>query len=218
MKSKTAIENGTAGQLDVLRQRAEKIARHKVAMVLENLSTLSPADAQRVLHDLQVHQIELELQNEELRRAQDALDASRARYFDLYDLAPVGYFTLDEDGLILEANLTGATMLGVTRAALVKQPLSRFVLGEDADNYYLHHKHLFKTGEPQAFELSMSRKDSAPFTAWIEATVAPDAGGTRTSLNARRPRKNCAIAKACCRPPARWRRWVGGPSDCRTTT
>jgi PAS domain S-box-containing protein len=134
-----------------------------------------------MIHDLQVHQIELELQNEELRRAQDALEASRARYFDLYDLAPVGYFTLDEDGLILEANLTGATLLGVTRAALVKQPLSRFVLGEDADKYYLHHKHLFKTGEPQAFELRLSRKDSAPFTAWIEATVAPDAGGTRVS-------------------------------------
>jgi two-component system, cell cycle sensor histidine kinase and response regulator CckA len=164
-----------------LRQQAEKIALDRAGRVLENLDSLSPADAQRMLHDLQVHQIELELQNEELRRSQDALEASRARYFDLYDLAPVGYFTLNEDGLILEANLTGATLLGVTRATLVRQPLSRFVAGGDADIYYLRHRQLFKTGEPQAFELRLSRKDSAPFTAWIEATVAPDADGALVS-------------------------------------
>ena len=182
MKNKTDTENGrAAGQTQALRQQAEKIAQDKAGRVLENLNALSPADAQRVLHDLQVHQIELELQNEELRRAQDELEASRARYFDLYDLAPVGYFTLNEDGLILEANLTGANLLGVTRAALVGQPLSRFIPGEDADNYYLRHRQLFKTGEPQAFELRLSRKDGVPFTAWIEATVASDVGGARVS-------------------------------------
>jgi len=79
-----------------------------------------------VLHDLRVHQIELEMQNEELRRTQADLEASRARYFDLYDLAPVGYFTISERGLILEANLTAATLLGVARGALIKQPLTRF--------------------------------------------------------------------------------------------
>jgi len=62
-----------------------------------------------------------EMQNEEMRRAQEALEASRARYFDLYDLAPVGYFTLSPQGLILEANLTAATLLGSPRGALVKQ-------------------------------------------------------------------------------------------------
>ncbi len=110
-------------------------------------------------------------------RHRHALDASRARYFDLYDLAPVGYFTLDEDGLILEANLTGATMLGVARGALVKQPLSRFIVGDETDHYYLRRKQLFKTGAPQAFEVRLSRKDSAPFTAWMEAIVVPDDGG-----------------------------------------
>ncbi len=178
MKTKIATENGAAaGRMDVLRQQAEKIARDKAATSLENLNSLSAADAQRVLHDLQVHQIELELQNEELRQAQDALEASRARYFDLYDLAPVGYFTLDEGGLILEANLTGANLLGVSRGALVRQPLSRFIVGDDADSYYLHSRQLFKTGAPQAFELRLSKKDSPPFTAWMEATVAPADGG-----------------------------------------
>ena len=92
-----------------------------------------------------MHQIELEMQNEELRRAQVELDAARARYFDLYDLAPVGYCTVSEEGLILEANLTAATLLGVARGALVKQPLTRFILTEDQDIYYLHRKQLFET-------------------------------------------------------------------------
>jgi len=181
LKTKTETGIGTdGGRKEVLRQHAEQIALERTGRVLENLNALSPADAQRVLHDLQVHQIELELQNEELRQAQDALEASRARYFDLYDLAPVGYVTLDENGRILEANLTGATLLGVARGALVGQPFSRFVVGDDADSYYLHHKKLFKTGAPEAFELRLSRKDGAPFTAWIEATVVQDAGGGRT--------------------------------------
>ena len=180
MKGETAPGSETdAGRLKILRQQAEKIAQDKPGRVVENLGALSPADAQRVLHDLQVHRIELELQNEELRRAQDALEASRARYFDLYDLAPVGYFTLNEGGLILEANLTGANLLGVARRALVNQPLGRFVVSDDADAYYLNHRQLFRTGEPRAFELRLAKKNGAPFSAWIEATVTTDESGTR---------------------------------------
>ena len=74
-----------------------------------------------------MHQVELEMQNEELRRAQLELDATRARYFDLYDLAPVGYCTLSEQGLILEANLTAASRLGVARDALAQQRLTSFI-------------------------------------------------------------------------------------------
>ena len=124
-----------------------------------------------------MHQIELEMQNEELRRAQGELEASRARYFDLYDLAPVGYFTLSEQGLILEANLTAAGLLGVARSALVKQPLTRFILPEDQDIYYRHRKQLFETGAPQVYELRMLRADAAPFWARMEATAAQDADG-----------------------------------------
>ena len=180
MKGETAPGSETdAGRLKILRQQAEKIAQDKLGRVVENLGALSPADAQRVLHDLQVHRIELELQNEELRRAQDALEASRARYFDLYDLAPVGYFTLNEGGLILEANLTGANLLGVARRSLVNQPLGRFVVSDDADAYYLNHRQLFRTGEPRAFELRLVKKNGAPFSAWIEATVTTNESGTR---------------------------------------
>jgi two-component system, cell cycle sensor histidine kinase and response regulator CckA len=178
LKRKTSPEDTTAtGRLQSLRRQAEKIALDTPSGALGQLRSLAPADAMRVLHDLQVHQIELELQNEELRRTQDALEASRARYFDLYDLAPVGYLTVDEAGLVVEANLTGATLLGVARNALVRQPLSKFMEGADADVYYLHRQQLFRTGVPQAFELRLSRKGSVPFTAWIEATLASGDGG-----------------------------------------
>jgi two-component system cell cycle sensor histidine kinase/response regulator CckA len=162
-----------AGSEPTLRQRAENQAR---AMGAEDLDALSPEEARRLLHELRVHQVELETQNEELRRAQEALEASRARYFDLYDLAPVGYLTVGEEGLILEANLTAATLLGVARGALLKQPLSRFILPEDQDIYYRHRKQLFETGEPQVCELRMVRVDGSPFWARMEAAVAQDAG------------------------------------------
>jgi len=181
LKPKTAAGGGTGDDpLELLHQRAEKLARERTARGLEeDLTTLPPAAAQRLLHDLQVHQIELELQNEELRQTQDALEASRLRYFDLYNLAPVGYFTLDDQGFIIEANLTGATLLGVARGALATQSLSRFVAAEDADNYYLYHRHLLKTGTPQAFELRMVKQGGTSFTAWVESSVAVDAGGHR---------------------------------------
>ncbi|HWR97225.1 MAG TPA: PAS domain-containing sensor histidine kinase [Candidatus Methanoperedens sp.] len=123
-----------------------------------------------------MHQIELELQNEELHRAQEELEASRARYFDLYDLAPVGYCTLSQQGLILEANLTATTMLGVARNALLRQPFGRFILPEDREIYLRCHNKLFATGEPQGCELRLLRAPASRFWARIEATMTRDAG------------------------------------------
>jgi len=143
----------------------------------EDLEALSPEVARRALHELRVHQIELEMQNVELRRTQEELEGSRARYFDLYDLAPVGYFTLSERGSILEANLTAAKLLGVTRGSLVKQPLSRFILPEDQDIHYRHFKPLLETGAPQSWELRLLRKDATPFWARVEASTVQDGVG-----------------------------------------
>jgi len=126
--------------------------------------------------ELCVHQIE-EMQNEELRQSQSELDAARKRYFDMYDLAPVGYCTLSEKGLILEANLTAATLLGITRSALIKQPISRFIHKEDQDIYYLHCKQLFETVEPQACELRMVKKVRAQFWARFESNVVRNVNG-----------------------------------------
>ncbi|MBN1322900.1 MAG: response regulator [Methanotrichaceae archaeon] len=160
-----------------LRKRAEGIARENVSTSPENIETLSPEETRRMLHELQVHQIELTMQNEELRRAQAELDASRERYFDLYDLAPVGYITLSERGLVLEANLTAATMLGLARDALVKQPISRFILIDDLDRCYRYRKQCIETGQLQVCELRLLRKDCPPFWARLETIAAHDTNG-----------------------------------------
>ena len=159
-------------------QRLRPIAEQKAALMPEIPDALSPQEVCKVLHELRVHQIELEMQNEELRRIQTELETSRARYFDLYDLAPVGYVTISEEGLILEANLTAATMLGVTRDELVKWPFSRFIHPEDQDSYYRLRTQLITTGEPHCCEaLRLLRKDAAPFWARYESVLAHDADG-----------------------------------------
>jgi len=152
----------------------EKIAREKASIIPENLKALSPEETWQLLHELKVHQIELEMQNEELRRVQADLEASRARYFDLCNLGPVGYFTLSEQGLILEANLTAATLLGVARGALVKKQLTRFILPEDQDIFYRHRRLLSEMGVQQVYELRMIRKNADPFLASIEMTTVQD--------------------------------------------
>ena len=158
-----------------LRRRAEEIARGSEAAAQKNIEALSPGEMRRALHELRVHQVELEMQNEELRRAQVELDGSRARYYDLYDLAPVGYFTLSEQGTILEANLTATTLLGVARGALAKRPLSRFIVAEDGDCYYLHLKRIFETEIPQVCEIRMQSQDGKTFWARMESAVTRDA-------------------------------------------
>ncbi len=156
-----------------LRQRAEKAAREKAARSPEDFEGLSPEEVRRILHELQVHQVELEMQNDELHRVQQELEASREKYFDLYDMAPVGYFTVGEKGLVLEANLRGARLLGVERSLLVKSPLTRYVVPEDQDIYYLHRKRLLETGARQLCELRMCRQDGFQFWGRLEITVAP---------------------------------------------
>ena len=157
-----------------LRRKAEKRAK---SLKTPDVAGLSPEEIRKTLHELRVHQIELEMQNEELRRVQCELEASRARYFDLYDLAPVGYCTVSEKGLILEANLTAADLLGMPRGGLLKQPLTRFILPDDQDIYYRHRKALFETGTPQTCELQMRRHDGSPFWGRIEAAAAQDHDG-----------------------------------------
>ena len=173
------VKDAKPGDAAALRRQAEETCRRREAENPSNPESLSSETAQLRLHELRVHQIELEMQNEELRRIQVELDAARARYFDLYDLAPVGYCTLSERGLILEANLTLSVMLGEPRGALVKERFSRFIRKEGQDLYYLHRKKLFNSGEPQAYELRMVKKDGTPFWAHLEAATAQEEDGER---------------------------------------
>jgi PAS domain S-box-containing protein len=161
-----------------LRQQAEEMARKEAASLLV---AMSPEDMRRALHELRVHQIELEMQNEALRSTQAELDASRSRYFSLYDLAPVGYVTLRENGLIQEANLTAAALLGVARSTLLSGPLSRFILKEDLDLYYLCRKQDSGTGRPQGCELRMLKSDGTQLWVQLAITTTPDVEGEPVS-------------------------------------
>ena len=160
-----------------LRRQAEARARGSDQLAPDQLEGLTPEVTRQMLHDLRVHQIELAMQNEELRRAQVELEVARTQYFELYDLAPVGYCTVDPQGVVLQANLTAATMLGLSRTALVKQPLSRFILGADEDTYYLCRRQLLATGQRQQCELRMVTGDGAALWVQLVATLAHDAGG-----------------------------------------
>ncbi len=158
-----------------LRTQAEKKIRGEESSDRETM----PADTeQRLLHELQVHHIELEMQNKELRRSQQELEASRARYFDLYNLAPVGYLTLNEQGLIVESNLTSASLFGVAGDTLINQPLSHFIFPDDQDCYYLHRKQLAGTHPPQECELRIVRADGSLFWAHLNAISVQETDGT----------------------------------------
>jgi PAS domain S-box-containing protein len=157
-----------------LRRRAEALFLERSPQTFD---TLSPEKARQLLHELQVHQIELEMQNEEMHRLQVEMDASRARYFDLYDLAPVGYLTVSEPGLILEANFTAAKMLGVSRRGLVKQPFTRFIAQADQDVFYLQRRQILETGGSQAFELRMRGREDQLLRVHLAATLAENADG-----------------------------------------
>ncbi len=156
-----------AGQ--TLRWLAEDIINKQAGLSQKGLKALSSEEMRHILHELRVHQIELEMQNEELRRTQLELQASQARFVDLFDFAPVGFLNVSKTGLIIEINLTGATQLRISRATLLGQPFTKFILPEDQDIYYLHCKGLLETKAQQTFKLRLLRMNSQPF--WVLLTI-----------------------------------------------
>ena len=151
-----------------LRKRAEKQARNNADWFKSNdPDELSHLALRSILHELHIHQIELEMQNEELLRSHVEIDASRARYFDLFELAPVGYFTVDDEGLVLEVNLCGTKLLGLPKTEIVGQPFSRFIAYDDQDIYYLHRKKQLQPGEPRICELRM-KCENGKSALWVQ--------------------------------------------------
>jgi len=148
-----------------LKKRLRKQAEEKVATLRERdmLRHLPQYEEKRLLHELQVHQVELEMQNEEMRGAQSDLEESRGRYKELYDFAPVGYVTLDKFGMIHEANLTAATLLNVPPAALVGKYIQSFMDRESADAFHLFLRKPLPPGMKEIMECRLVPAEGTPF-------------------------------------------------------
>jgi len=155
-------------KLDELRLRAEAIAQHTFSEESRDDRFLSPEESKKALQELRVHQIELEMQNEALRNAQSELEASRDRYVDLYDFAPVGYLTLNAHGMIDEINLTAATLLGVERKRLLQRRFTAQIVAEDQGRWLTLFMTLMKQDGKGSVEVSMQRGDGTVFPALLD--------------------------------------------------
>lgn len=151
--------------IESLRQRAEEMTRISPS----DIAGMPNNELQRTIHELQIQQIELELQNEELRQAQVELAHSRDQYSDLYDFAPVGYVTLDSDGKIQNANLTAAAMLGVERQHLLQTSLFRFVSHESQDEFHRHWQAVLSSQTKQTCEVRMKGGEARGLSVRLES-------------------------------------------------
>ena len=153
-----------------LRRQAEKQLRAKLE---ERPLPRSEMETQRLLHELEVHQIELEMQNAELRSAREELELSRNRYAELYDFAPVGYFTIDAGGLIREVNLAGAQLLGIERRELVKMSFIDLLVDADGSEIFARHREAILQNQGlQKCEIDLKRKDGTTLHAQLQSIMA----------------------------------------------
>ncbi len=135
-------------------------------------------NAEQMLHELQVHQIELEMQNEALRQAYIALEDSRDRYFDLFEFAPIGYFTLSATGLIVEVNFVGAELLKADRQQLIGQPLAKYIAPEDSDQFHLRQMRLNRDEVQQSYDMQIKRESEIKCYVHVNALRVTKNDGT----------------------------------------
>jgi PAS domain S-box-containing protein len=150
-----------------LRRQAEERLRDKAG----DVSGIDIEDAQKLIHELEVHQIELEMQNEELRNMQEKLVESRNKYHKLYDFAPVGYFTLDEKARIRQVNLAGTDLLGLQRNKLINTKFSRFISPDSQDDFYFHCKRIFESTTKQTCELKLVKQGGTLIDARLDSVA-----------------------------------------------
>jgi len=162
-----------------LRLRAEEHLRERHA---ETGPARTEADTQRLVHELEVHQIELEMQNAELRQTRDEMEAGLERYSDLYDFAPVGYLTLDREGTILEANLTSASLLGIERSRLIKQRFGSCVSAADLPAFNAFLAKVFESKVRGFCEVTLLPEGKPPVELRIEGLVAASGQECRVVL------------------------------------
>ena len=166
------------GSKNVTALRGQAEARLRATK--RDVAAMPVKDVQQLVHELQVHQIELEMQNEELRRTQIELETARDRYVDLYDFSPAGHLTLDTQGTIVEANLRVGTLLGLNRKKLIGQPLARFIAPSDADTFHRHCQEVLKTGTRQTCEVLLGKEAGVSRWIYLESLALHDETGLIT--------------------------------------
>ncbi len=157
-----------------------KLAKDMVNLSPNSITELSADELHQIFHELHVHQIELAMQNDELQKKQIELDIAKSRYFDLYDMAPIGYLTVNEKLIIIEVNLTAANLLGETRNTIVNCPFSKFIYIEDQDIYYSFRKKVLDSKITEFCELRLVKKDKT--TLWVQLTAIAVHDGETTDF------------------------------------
>lgn len=172
-KKETSKSNSGFKKSDMLRKQAEKLLSGKK----KDTQNVLTGDVRKLIHELHVHQIELEMQNEELRRAQIEIEESRTKYASLYDFAPVGYFTFNRKGVILETNLTGAKLLAIEKHFLIRTPFILYVTPKFRSVFHSHCQKVFTTGTKQLCEMELRRKNGTLFFVSMESIIAQAGDG-----------------------------------------
>ncbi|WP_052506994.1 PAS domain S-box protein [Desulfonatronovibrio magnus] len=165
------LKNSDIDLHDKYHELRRKVQNSLVPVNQEDISDLSIEDIQHVLQELQIHQAELEAQNQELRDAQAKLEQARSDYFDLFEMAPVGYITVNEHGMILKANITGAAMLQIDRLRINSASLGRLIHPEDRDSFFRNLRKLFNTESKTEFEVRVGSRKDSPLWINIQAMV-----------------------------------------------
>ena len=156
---------------DLRQQAEEKLGRQKSAAIPE-----TEADSLRLMHELQVHQIELEMQNEELAQANAELKSTLSQYAELYAFASVGYFTLTRDGTIRRANLTAAKLMGVGLSELIKRRFAVFISPASRPTFSAFLDEVFISGNKKICEVTIQKDGADPLWVQIEAIVDSSGG------------------------------------------
>jgi PAS domain S-box-containing protein len=162
---------------EALRRDAEK----KLATLKERTAATEDRTPEEIIHELQVHQVELEIQNEALRDAHLALELSWDKYIDLYEFAPVGYLTLSKTAIIEDANLTAASMFGIDRRDLVRARFRKFVDPGDLENWDRFFVSVLKNSEKKTTDLVLLKNDGTRFSARVES-LRIDMGQKKTAV------------------------------------
>ncbi len=152
----------------MLRQKAEELLKEKQQK--ENLS-MKENDAEKLLHELQVHQIELEMQNEELRQAYETAETALKKYTMLFDLSPMGYFTLDQEGAICELNFRGAEILGERRFSLIDSNFKLFVSENSKPVFNNFFRKVYTSNAKESCEVLLGYDQKILCSVYIEGVV-----------------------------------------------